>query len=153
MEVQVNVIRGDDAERIEGEYKGIRWAGWTDGLQVWKPFRIPWNAGVEAEYKDSEIRFNLETYALGIGMTGWDWEDKRSRWVAFDFDSLIGHKVGLSDSELSTISDQLSVIPWVTVRTSTSGRGLHIYIFLGGPFKELEVSNHHEHAALARAIL
>ena len=38
-------------------------------------------------------------------MTGWDWQARRSRWVAFDFDSLTGHAkgVGISDEELEKV--------------------------------------------------
>jgi hypothetical protein len=40
-------------------------------------------------------------------------------------------------------------IPWVTVRRSTGGRGIHLYVFL----PEVPTANHTEHAALGRAIL
>ena len=38
-------------------------------------------------------------------MTGWDWQARRSRWLAFDFDSLTGHAkgVGISDEELEKV--------------------------------------------------
>jgi hypothetical protein len=149
MECQINVAQ-DDGERIEGEFKGKRWHGWTDGLTTWKPFRVPWNAATQPEYEDSEIRFDLAKHADGIGMTGWDWVDKVSRWVAFDFDSLMSHQSGLPNEELKLIEEKASEVPWITVRKSTSGNGIHFYVFLDPPIKTV---NHNEHASLARAIL
>jgi hypothetical protein len=148
MECQVNVAQ-DEGERISGEYRGRKWIGWTDGITTWKPFRIPRNASTDPEYEDSEIKFDLAKHAEGIGLTGWDWKNKLSRWVAFDFDSLINHGKGLTVSELDEIRRIASEVEWVTIRKSTSGRGLHLYIFLEG----VETANHTEHAALARAIL
>lgn len=152
MEVQVNVLQGD-GERVEGEYKGRRWVGWTNGNLTWKSFRIPYNAGKDPTYEDSPIRWPLEDYAEGIGMTGWDWVNKVSKWVAFDFDAIVGHSSShdrkLTEVELKQVKDAVSKIPWVTVRRSTSGSGLHLYVKLDN----IETENHHEHAALARAIL
>jgi hypothetical protein len=149
MEVQVNVAQ-DGGERVEGEYKGRQWAGWTDASgQVWKPFRIPRNAMTEPESNDNELRWDIEAHAEGIGMTGWDWQARQSKWVGFDFDSLIGHNKGLTENELQEIREAVTAVPWVTVRYSTSGRGLHLYVYLAG----VPTANHHEHAAVARAIL
>jgi hypothetical protein len=149
MECQVNVAR-DNGERIEGDYKGKQWHGWTDGIQQWKSFRIPFNANKNPEFdKESPMRFNLEEHVEGIGLTGWDWENKLSRWVAFDFDAITGHSVGLTSQELKAVVDKASELEWVTIRKSTSGHGIHLYIFLS----PVETVNHSEHAALARAIL
>jgi hypothetical protein len=148
IECQVNVAQ-ENGTRIEGEYKGKHWQGWTDGINTWKSFRIPWNASTEPEYIDTDIRFDLAIYTEGIGLTGWDWVNKISKWVAFDFDSIISHKSGLSLNELNLIEEKAFNIPWVTVRKSTSGNGLHLYIFI----EPVKTINHNEHAALARAIL
>jgi hypothetical protein len=149
MECQVNVAQ-DEGERIEGEFKGKRWHGWSDGMTTWKSFRIPWNASTEPEYSDKIIRFDLAKHAEGIGMTGWDWVGKVSHWVAFDFDSIVSHKTGLTHSQLEETEQQASKVDWITVRKSTSGNGIHFYIFLDPP---IQTENHNEHAALARAIL
>lgn len=148
MEVQVNVAQ-DDGEPIEGDYKGRIWRGYSNGLETWKPLRIPWNAKTEPEYTDSEMTWNLEAHTEAIGMTGWDWGNRLSRWVAFDFDSLINHKEGLTQDELNGIITNLKDIEWVSIRRSTSGTGLHIYVFL----EPVPTKNHCEHSALARAIL
>lgn len=116
--------------------------------------RIPLNASTNPEFTDSEIKFDLAAHAEGIGMTGWDWNARKSRWVAFDFDSIVGHSEKhsskLTEAELQTVRDAASALPFVTVRKSTSGKGLHLYVHLGVP---VHTDNHTEHAALARAIL
>lgn len=148
MECQVNVA-ADGGDRIDGEYMGRRWQGWTDGLSTWKSFRIPYKAATEPEYEDKEIKFDLATHAEGIGMTGWNWYDKVSEWVAFDFDSITNHKVGLNHDQLEEVKKAAMNIPWVTVRRSTSGKGLHLYVMLDN----VSTATHTEHAALARSIL
>lgn len=149
MECQVNVGR-DNGERVEGDFKGKQWHGWTDGIQTWKSFRIPYKANSEPEYnKDTKINFDLSVHAEGIGMTGWDWENRVSKWVAFDFDSIVGHAVGLTDQEMQDIINRATEVDWVTIRKSTSGKGIHLYVYLD----DVDTENHTEHAALARAIL
>jgi len=90
MECQVNVAQ-DGGERTDGEFKGRKWHGWTDGMTTWKTFRIPYKADTNPEYLDKAIRFDLAAHAEGIGLTGWDWQRKVSRWVAYDFDAIMGH--------------------------------------------------------------
>jgi hypothetical protein len=153
MEVQVNVAQGDGT-RIVSEYKGKKSQGWTDGVTTWKPFRIPYNAYSSPEYTDTEMSYDLEKRVEGIGLTGWDWQNRKSIYVAFDFDAITGHSEKhskkLSDIELKEIRDSVSNVGWVTVRYSTGGNGLHLYVTLETP----ETTNTHtEHAALARAIL
>lgn len=152
MECQITVSQ-DGGTRIDGEYRGRKWNGYTDGFQTWKPIRIPLNASTEPVFEDTKMTWELEAHVEAIGMTGWDWQKRISRWVAFDFDAIVGHsdkhEKKLTDSELSKIKDDLSAIPWVTIRKSTGGKGLHIYVFV----RSVETSNHTEHAALARAIL
>lgn len=153
MEVQVNVAQ-DGGERTEGEYQGKQWLAWTDGLTTWKSFRIPYKANTTPEYTDKPMSFDLSKHVEGIGMTGWDWKNRLSRWFAYDFDAMTGHSdrhsKKLTDSELGDIQAVVRNVPWVSLRTSTSGKGLHLYVFLNSP---VTTENHHEHAALARAIL
>lgn len=153
MEVQVNVAQ-DGGDRVDGEYKGKGWHAWTDGFTTWKPFRIPLNAGSEPVDCDGEIKFDLFKHAEGIGMTGWNWKEKKSIWVAFDFDSISGHsdkhQKKLEAAELEALQQAVKTVPWVTLRASTGGSGLHLYVFLADP---PTTQNHTEHAALARAIL
>lgn len=153
MEVQVNVAR-ENGEKIKGgEFKGREWNAFTDGTMVWKPIRIPYKAKSTPEFTDTQINFPLGVYAEGIGMTGWDWKNRLSRWVAFDFDAIMGHADKharkLDDRQLHEVQENLKRVPFVTLRRSTSGKGLHLYVFL----EPVETQNHNEHAALARAIL
>jgi hypothetical protein len=152
MEVQVNVAQ-DSGSRIEGDYKGRQWHGWTDGIQTWKSFRIPYKAKSEPEYIDRPISFDLVEHAEGIGLTGWDWVNRYSKWVGFDFDALVGHAEAhakkLTEEELENIKKVITNVPWVTLRKSTSGKGLHLYVFIDN----FPTKNHTEHAAVARAIL
>lgn len=148
MEVQVTVAQ-DNGAQIQGDYMGKDYIAYTDNVTTWKPFRIPWNAATTPEYEDKPIRFDLAIHYNGIGMTGWNWQLKRSIYVAFDFDSIIGHKTGLAQHELEEARQAAWDIPWVTVRKSTSGTGYHFYVFLA----PIETLNHTEHAAIARAVL
>lgn len=152
MEVQVNVSQ-DRGERVDGEYKGKATTAWSDGVTTWKAFRIPWKANTTPEFIDTPIHFDLFEHAEAIGMTGWDWTNRVSRWVAYDFDAIIGHsdrhKKKLSQEQLDAVRNAVTSIDWVTIRKSTAGKGLHLYVMLDN----VPTENHNEHAALARSIL
>lgn len=144
METQVNVIPG--TTRTEQ-------GGWTDEFgNDWFNIRIPKQAASEPYFNDRPQHFSFAEKAEAIGCTGWDWQERLSRWVAFDFDAITGHAagVGLSSEKLREVQDAACKIPWVQVRRSTSGNGLHLYVYLGQP---VPTENHNEHAALARSIL
>ena len=151
MEVQVNVAQ-DGGERISKEYKGRQFQAYTDGTQTWKALRIPYKANSEPEYTDVGMSFDLSAHVEGIGMTGWNWVARRSKWLAYDFDAIIGHSekhlAKLTNEEMEAVRTAAMNIPWVTVRKSTSGSGLHLYVQV-----DVSTENHNEHAALARSIL
>lgn len=154
MECQVNVAKdnGDSVEYDEKSkniFSGRKGRTWTDGQTIWKNFRIPWKAYSEPEFNDTEIKFDLAEHAESIGLTGWDWYNQVSCWVGFDFDSITTHKDGLTVKDLTSIKKLAEEIPWITVRKSTSGTGLHLYVFVDS----IPTKNHSEHAALSRAIL
>lgn len=149
METQVNVLPGREKVKVESK----RTPQWTDGVEIWGAFRIPFGGtGIDAEphYKDKMLEWTFDRHVEAIGLTGWDWQDKVSRWVGFDFDSSINHAQGLSDSELDDIRRRVKQIPWITLRRSKSGKGYHIYVNFATP---VPTKNHTEHAALAKAIL
>jgi hypothetical protein len=155
MEVQVNVLKanGTPVKMVGVDFKGKEYNAYTDGTLTWKPIRIPYKAKSEPEYTDGVMTWPIENYAEGIGMTGWDWKQRRSLWVAFDFDAIVGHSdrhgKKLDDTQLLEIQSIVRDIPFVTLRQSTSGKGLHLYVFL----EPVPTANHTEHAALARSIL
>lgn len=152
MEVQVNVRQGR-GQRISDEYKGRHWTGYTDGFTTWKAIRIPWNAKTNPKFEDSEMTYDLYEHAEGIGLTGWDWEHRYSRWVGYDYDAIVGHSDRhnrkLSEGELRDLERAIAKLPYTTLRQSTGGRGRHLYVFVN----DVPTANHDEHAALARAIL
>jgi hypothetical protein len=97
------------------------------------------------------LKYSIYEKATDIGMTGWDWQEKKSRWVGFDFDAITGHAagVGVEEADLTKIQEKAKGIPWVEVRASTSGRGLHLYVYL----EDFHTETHTEHQAIARCIL
>lgn len=143
MEVQTNVIRG---EPVEGKNNVF-----TDGQFTWASFRIPHDAAGDAHWEDRPISWPLDLYAEAIGLTGWDWQKKVSRWVGLDIDSIFNHAegVGVTEEEMERVKEAAQALPYVEVRRSTSGNGLHLYVHLA----EIPTENHTEHAALARSIL
>ena len=152
MEAQVLIDPGS-GELVKGEFKGHKWQAYKDleTGETYKTFRIPYAAKTEhASFDDPPMNFDLAKHALSIGMTGWDWKHKVSKWVGYDFDSIVEHvKAGLSLDDLSAIQNALMQLPYCTIRKSTSGNGLHIYVFVN----DIRTKTHTEHGALARAIL
>jgi hypothetical protein len=150
METQVNVAR-DNGERVTTEYDGKRWVGWQGpNGDRWKSFRIPWNSKGDPQFTDSEMKFDLLEHVEGIGLTGWNWQERTSCWVGYDFDSIVNHKAGLLEEQLNDIQSALQAIPFVTMIKSTSGKGIHVYVHIEDGF---HTSNHTEHAAVSRSVL
>jgi len=147
METQVNVA-ADDGEPVSG-----RRSTYSDGSTEWWNIRVPKDAKSEPHFKDYELQWRLSEHAEGIGCTGWDWENRRSRWVGFDFDSITGHAkgVGIVDEKLLAIQERATGLPYIEVRNSTGGKGLHLYVLFDE--EGIPTANHTEHAALARSIL
>jgi len=145
LETQVNVAAGN-GEPVHGKR-----ATWTDGVDQWWNIRIPKNAMDEPTFKDYKLSWPLEEHVEGIGTTGWDWQNKVSRWLGFDFDALTGHAVGvgIEDDQLKKVQKAAEALPYVEVRKSTGGKGIHLYVYLN----EIPTQNHTEHAALARCVL
>jgi len=152
MEVQVMVAK-DNGVKYTGEYKSKQWKGFQDPdnkRDIWKHIRIPINANTNPHFVNSPMMFSLEKHAEGIGMTGWNWKQKKSMWVGYDFDSIVNHKIGINEEEMERVKAELSAIPWVEVITSTSGSGIHAYVHFTEGFP---TENHNEHAAVARSVL
>lgn len=147
METQINVS-ASGGEPVEGKRHTYTRA---DLGYEWFNIRIPKGANSEPEFRDFELTWPLESHALGIGCTGWNWDLRCSRWVGFDFDDITGHAagVGITDEKLSEVREAACALPWVEVRQSTGGKGFHLYVHLADVASE----NHTVHAALARAVL
>lgn len=159
MEVQINV------ETSKGTPVEDRRNTWERDGQTYWHIRIPKKAMSIPEWDDYPLRWPLAKHAEGIGLTGWDFGNLQSRWVAFDFDAITGHSpgIGVTDEQLQAIREAAFDIPYVQVRRSTRGGGYHLYVY----FSEWQVlndectwatdgvpcENHAIHSALARCIL
>ncbi|MGD0901175.1 MAG: hypothetical protein ABR915_25380 [Thermoguttaceae bacterium] len=147
METQVNVLAGD------GEPVAGKKSTWSNGSDTWHSIRIPKNAAADPTWEDYKIGYPFDLYAEGIGMTGWDWKARCSRHFGYDFDALTGHAqgIGIEEKDLEKVKQAACALPYVEVRRSTGGKGIHLYVYLndGG----VPTANHTEHAALARCIL
>jgi len=147
LETQVNVAAGD------GEPVAGKRSTWSNGTDTWWNIRVPRNANSEPSWNDYNLSFSFTEHAEGIGMTGWDWQARCSRWVAFDFDALTNHAkgVGVTDEELEKVKQAAMLPEYVEVRKSTGGGGIHLYVY----FDEAGIpcENHTVHAALARCVL
>ena len=145
LETQVNVAAGH-SEPVAGKR-----ATWDTGTYQYWNLRIPKNAYDEPVFKDYKLSWPLELHAEGIGSTWWDWKHKVSRGAGFDFDAITGHAagVGITDEKLDEVRRAAENLPYIEVRRSTGGQGIHLYVLLEG----IPTVNHTEHAALARCIL
>src|SRR5262245_1360543 len=111
LEFQVNVAL-DDNERI-GKRFSTAWYQYGN-------FRIPWNAYSDPKWDDTKPQWwPLDVHAEAIGSTGWNWRRRTSEWVGFDFDSIVGHKSGISDTELDQVRQAAFALPYVEVRRSS----------------------------------
>jgi hypothetical protein len=147
METQVNVAVSD------GEPVAGKRSTFAKGADTWHSIRVPRDANSEPHWDDYELRYSFTEHAEGIGMTGWDWQNRRSRSVAFDFDALTGHAkgVGVTDEALEQVKQKAMQLPYVEVRRSTGGSGLHLRTYFDAA--GIPTENHTAHAALARCIL
>lgn len=126
---------------------------YEDEGEIFGPMRWPYEAmSNQAHYSDPPIQFLIGRRLKAIGTTWWDWKNRRSIGLGFDFDSLIGHAdgVGIPQEEIDKL-DRLDV-PWLEVVRSTRGNGRHVYIWFD-PENAPETHNHNEHSALARAFI
>ena len=144
METQLNVS-GGRGTRVPGTKSTYEY-----GSDRWWSYRVPKNADSTPEFRDYELTWSIDDHAEGIGSTGWDWANRMSRWVGFDFDAVVGHAVGvgITDEELKRVREAVQNLPYVEARRSTGGMGLHLYVQV-----EVPTNNHTEHAAVARCVL
>jgi hypothetical protein len=77
---------------------------WSDGIQEWGHIRLPQDAGSNPVDNDYVLRWPLHEHAELIGMTGWDYQKKRSIRVGFDFDHIAGHAKGVGIETNLTLS-------------------------------------------------
>jgi hypothetical protein len=116
------------------------------------PQRWPYNAKTTPSYSDPPIQYIIDKRMRAVGSTWWDWKNKRSIGLGFDFDSLIDHNeaVGIPQHEIDKL-DHIDA-PWLEVIRSTRGNGRHIYIWFD-PDNAPRTVNHDEHSAVARSFI
>jgi hypothetical protein len=142
MEGQLLVKQG------EGEPVGGSGALYTDGVRCWWSVHIPKDSDTEPWFDDYALTYPLDDYASDFGMSGWDWEHLVSLWVGFDLDDLT-HACGLTPEQLEEVRAALEALPYVELRRSTQGKGIHVYVHVD----HIPCVNHVVHAILAKAIL
>ncbi len=150
MECQVMVAKGQ-GEPVAGK-NGVYCS--NDLAYDWYNFRIPKNANSEPIDNDHDLRYPLDRHVEAIGLTGWDWRNKKSIRIGFDYDAITSHAkgVGVDAEQLNVVLTKLMEVPEALVLRSTSGSGLHVY-FEFDPDNLPTTDNHTEHAALAIACL
>jgi hypothetical protein len=144
METQANVAAGG-GEPVAGKRNT-----YSDGITEWHSIRNFKDAGTEPTVNDYVLAFPLAEHVEGIGCTGFDGAALRSQWWSFDYDAL-DHADGLSAEDLEKVKQAASDLPYVEVRRSTGGKGLHLYV--RAIEEGIPCPNHTAHAAAARAIL
>jgi len=122
-----------------------------DKGEVFGPARWPYNAKTEPNYSNPPIQYIIGDRMQCIGSTWWNWKERHSEGLGFDFDTIAGHAdgIGISDKEMAKL-DKIDV-PWLEVIRSTRGGGRHLYIWFQEPYPV--TMNHDEHAALARSFI
>lgn len=119
--------------------------------EKWGPLRWPRNAYSVPEGIDPVLTYDIMKRVKAIGTTWWDWRNRQTIRLGFDIDSVIGHAPGVGVDKETIEQFSAFDIPYLTILRSTRGLGRHIYIEFGEPFPVTQ--NHHEHAAIARALL
>jgi hypothetical protein len=147
LETQLMTTRGTACGDRAGE--------WIEDGEVWANTRWPHKAGTDPHFHDWTLTFDPAKRITRIGTTWWNWETRKSVAVGIDIDVAEGHAestVTVTQEQLSNLVDKLATLPYVTMVRSTSGRGIHVYVFFDE--NDQPVANtHHEHADNARRVL
>lgn len=112
--------------------------------------RIPYNSNSNPTWHDRDVQGPIHDRWNLFGTSGWNWAQKKSQWVGFDFDSVANHKQGLSAETLEEIKQRAFSLPYVIARTSKSGQGIHLIVRID---PQPTTRTHTEHASLASFVL
>jgi hypothetical protein len=144
LDLQANVIPGVEIEvtRKDGKKTIVQ----SDGVNTWSNFRTG--------PIDKMLHFDLAKYVDSIGSTGWISSLKKPLFVGFDFDHEQGHAEGVGHPQeiLDTIKTALLKLDYVDLRRSTSGKGLHGFVWFD-PTTSPTVSTRDSHTELAKYVL
>jgi len=148
-DLETQLLTDTDGEPVP-DSKSPRYT--DDTGQVWGPIRWPWGSKTDnPTFRDYPRKFLFDDHLMGIGSSGWDWQNKCSRWLGYDFDAIAGHAdgIGHSDAELARVVE--AAPDFVDVVRSTRGKGFHLYINFEEPFPKAK--NHDEHCAISRSLI
>jgi len=126
--------------------------GWImhDGTPI-NHIRIPYKSNSnEPTWRDRLVRGHIHDHWAYFGTSGWNWAERKSYWVGFDFDSLTNHTEGLTQDNLEEVKNRALSLDYVTARTSKSGKGIHLLVYLA---PKPITRNHSEHSDLAKHVL
>lgn len=112
-------------------------------------YRIPKNGSTDPIDNDQRMPYACDLVQQ-VGTSGWNWREKRSEFVIFDFDSQDGHKEGLTEGELQDLQVAATKLSYVQVHRSKSGRGLHFYVHFEG---HIAASTRREHRLASKAAI
>jgi len=135
-------VFGDDGKAIPNVY--------SDGVDEWWNIVWPKRTREHVTFNDYRMRWPLDEHATSIGSSGWDWVHRRSLFIGIDIDSTAGHEKGNADVDLAKITEAVGAVPWIEVRRSTSGMGLHLYARLGDG---VPTDNYTAHGRLGQYVL
>lgn len=94
----------------------------ANGIKI----RIPKDGTNDPYYFDGSEPNEKITH---IGVSGWDYEDKRSVYVVIDLDGLNHESTGHSDEHLATLVDRLTKVEEAEITRSKSGKGYHVTLY------------------------
>ena len=129
-ETQVNVAVGN-GEPVAG--KRNTWSN-ENGTDTWHPFRIPHDADSKPNWRDYPAPYLLGEHAEGIGIDGWDWQARRSASSGSTTMPSWATPRMVSRTRNWIESSRLRCgFPYIEVRRSTGGSGIHLYAFATKP--------------------
>lgn len=143
-----------DPERFESRFSGyvgiLQPAGWRMGALLPRELEDERPNVVVGPAEDWNMDFDFSKSILAIGMNGWNVLRKTTRWISFDVDLKPPKKKGITEDRMKELVRQLADISYVNVRTSTTGTGLHLYVFMD---QEVPTRNHFEHRMVMWRVL
>ena len=99
---------------------------------------------------DKEHDVPDDTEIIAVGTAFWNWRKGAMDTVGIDVDTDHNHAGGLESNAFQEVSEKLALIPWLDIKTSTGGEGLHAFPKFTQP---VPVTSRAECSALARAVL
>lgn len=158
LDMETQILIDDSDPRIWRDlYHDSLWHAEDDDGSPYsfRPLRIPFGTRTDSPTFDPgySIDFRSARHWGYIGQTGWDWRNRRSLWVGFDFDHLIDHDsgCGLPAEQIEEIARLLAPIPGLILRSSKGGSGRHALYKFAAPYPPTQT--HKQHKQLAQYVL